>query len=203
MDELKYDIKRGADTYRTIWGGRLREWISSGKIKRGEIQVWRSGLSGWRKAEELDELAPFFKKQENGQTMKPAAKKKIRRLRSSAAVRRKIRNILIIDDEKDLCMLLSDILREKGYNVNNVNTRKNALTFLDKETPDMVILDLKLPDGDGMSVIPKIKKSSPKTVICITSAYGSEKKKEEARRKGVSFFIDKPFTTKDILKNIM
>ena len=64
MEEIKYDIRRGGDIYRSIYDTRLQSWISTGKIKRGEIIVWRSGLSGWRRAEELEELAPFFEKRE-------------------------------------------------------------------------------------------------------------------------------------------
>lgn len=76
MGEVKYDIRRGADIYRTIYDSRLRWWISTGKIKRGEVIVWRSGLSGWRKAEELEELRPFFEQWEKSQLVE--GKKQIR-----------------------------------------------------------------------------------------------------------------------------
>ena len=60
MQEIKWDIRRGAQIYRVIYDSRLKSWISTGKIKRGETMVWRSGFSGWRKPEELPELTPFF-----------------------------------------------------------------------------------------------------------------------------------------------
>jgi len=109
---------------------------------------------------------------------------------------------MLIDDEKDLCLLFSEILEEKGYIVTSANSVSDALNFLNEETPDLVILDLNLPDGDGMCVVPKIKKTSPNTIICIVSAYGSEKRKMDAKKKGISIFIDKPFSVEDILKNI-
>jgi len=200
MRGLKYDIKRGADTYRAIWGSRLVKWISSGKIKTGEILVWRSGLSGWRRAEELEELMPFFQKQEERPQKAP-----VHRPASDftiACERKRVQKILLIDDEKDLCWLLADVLGKKGYTVTSANSRKTALAILEKETPDMVILDLKLPDGDGMKIISKIKKRNASTIVCIASAYGSIKKKEEAKQKGAFSFIDKPFTVDDILKNM-
>ena len=74
--ELKYDVKRGADIYRAISAPRFRAWISTGYIKRGEVVVWRSGLSGWRKPEELAELTPFFKQWERQQLQEAERKKK-------------------------------------------------------------------------------------------------------------------------------
>jgi len=197
MREFKYDIKRGADIYRSILGSRLQSWIVSGKVL-GDILVWRSGLSGWRKAEDLKELIPFFKKREckSLKVVQLSCEKK------SPIKKRKIEKILIIDDERDLCMILSEFLKIKGYNVSSVNTRRKALNLLGKEVPDMIILDLQLPDGDGMSIIPEIKKICSQTIICVASAYGSKKKKSKALQMGAFSFIDKPFTTKEILSNI-
>ena len=191
MIEFKYDIKRGADIYRSISESSLQSWIVSGKV-HSDMLIWRSGLSGWRKAEDLKELIPFFKKR----------KHKSLKVSQLPCKRRKIEKILIIDDERDLCMILSEVLKRKGYNVSSVNTLRKALNLLGKEVPDMVILDLKLPDGDGMSMITKIKKISSQTIICVASAYGSEKNKSEALQLGAFSFIDKPFTAKDILSTI-
>ena len=199
MQEIKWDIKRGAGIYRVIYNSRLKSWIATGAIKRGEIMVWRSGLSGFRKPEELPELASFFERWEKQQL------RRIKRKKSKEQVvpqTRPIRNILIIDDEKDLCSLLSDALSVKGYHVATANTRREGLAGLKKAPPDLVFLDLKLPDGDGISVLAKIRQLCPQTIVTIISAYGSEERREEARKKGAYGFIDKPFTEKDILKSI-
>ncbi|MCG2675774.1 response regulator [bacterium] len=196
MAEIKYDIRRGADIYRAIYFPRLKGWISTGKIKRGEVVVWRSGLSGWRRPEELEELIPFFEWWEKQQLIrkKPKRRKKARKIR--------IKSILIIDDEKDLCKLLDRILSPKGYNITIANTKREGIASIKREMPDLVFLDLKLPDGDGMKIIPKIREINPRAVVNIISAYGSEERREEARKKGVYTFIDKPFTEKKILGSI-
>lgn len=199
MEEIKYDIKRGAEIYRAIYGSRLKNWILTGKIKRGEVLVWRSGLSGWRRAEELEELVPIFERWEKLQLRKIERKRPIRQIEP---LKRQIKNILIIDDEEDLCSLLSDILRSKKYNVFTTNTKKGAIGSLKRKLPDLVFLDLKLPDGDGMNLLSKIKKVSPKTIVNIISAYGDEKRREEAKKKGAHSFIDKPFTVREILRSI-
>jgi len=92
MKEFTYDIRRGADIYRRISESRLKGWISSGKIKSGEVLVWRSGLSGWRKAEDLEELQPFFKKQESWPSLKKSTKEQPT-IRRQPAVSRKIKKL--------------------------------------------------------------------------------------------------------------
>ncbi len=199
MNELKYDIKRGAGIYRVIFGSRLKAWILQGKIKRGEVLVWRSGLSGWRPPEDLEELAPIFEDYESAH-LKEGAEKQI--LPKRKKVKKEIKNILIIDDEKDLCMLLSTILSRKGYNVVTANTRREGITYLKRKRPDLVFLDLKLPDGDGIGLLSKIKEIDPSTVINIITAYGDNERRDMAKKEGVHGFIEKPFTQKDILKSI-
>ena len=199
MVEIKWDIKRGADVYRQVFDSRLKSWISTGKIKPGEVVVYRSGFSGWRKPEELNEIIPYFRRYEKAQLRKIKRRKPAR---SALPKKTQIKNILIIDDEKDLCQLLGDTLSSHDYNVKFAHTKKNALSSLKEQTPDMVFCDLKLPDGDGMKILSKIKKISPGTIVNIITAYGSDETRDEAKRLGAYSFIDKPFSEEDILGNI-
>jgi len=196
VNDLKYDVRRGADTYRLIYHARLRSWILKGIIKQGEALVWRSGLSGWRKPEELEELRPYFEQREREHLKREKA---VRRL--VVFPKKRIKNILIIDDEEDLCWLLSNILRAKGYNISIANTLSDGIACL-KEDIDLVLLDLKLPDGNGMDILPRIRKTIPQALVIIISAYGGEGKKVEAEKKGVNDFIDKPLSEEKILKTI-
>lgn len=203
MEEIKWDIRRGAAIYRVIYNSRLKSWISTGKIKRGETVVWRSGYSGWRKPEELPELAPFFKSWEKLKLSGEEKGTEPEKLKKQVVSQRKqIRSILVIDDEKDLCLLLSDALSAKGYHVAVANTGREGMVCLKKESPDLVFLDLKLPDDNGISILSKIRRLYPKTIVNIISAYGGEGKRAEAMMKGASGFIDKPFTERDILECI-
>lgn len=201
MVEIKYDIRRGADIYREIYRSRLGNWILKGKILKGDILVWRSGLSAWRRPEELEELMPFFKQWEKIKAERENASPRLFK-KQLPSQKRTIKNILIIDDEKDLCSLLGDALSEKNYDVSIANTREEAVSCLKSKTPDLVFLDLKLPDGDGLKVLSQIKKMYPAAIVNIISAYGSEESKEEAKNNGAYSFIDKPFTEKEILRSI-
>ena len=198
-EETKYDIRRGADIYRAIYFSRLKNWISKDVIKRGEALVWRSGLSGWRRPEELEELIPYFRRYEKGQLRKLKRRKLITK---ALPEKTQIKNILIIDDEKDLCQLLGDTLSSRGYNVESANTRGEAMSSLKSRSPDLVFLDLKLPDGDGLKLLSSIKKINPNTTVNIISAYGTEEVRDEARKLGAYGFIDKPFSEEDILRSI-
>ena len=196
MKELKYDVRRGADTYRVIYHNRLKSWILKGIIKRDEALVWRSGLSGWRRPEELEELMPYFEQREQ-----ESLKRKRGEAKRVLLPKKQIKNILILDDEEDLCWLLSNTLKRKGYNVSAANTLREGMACL-KEVPDLIFLDLKLPDGNGMDALPEIRKTTPQSMVVVISAYGSEEKRAEAEDKGVYAFIDKPFTEKKILETI-
>ncbi len=196
MADIKYDVRRGADTYRLIYFARLKSWILKGIIKRDEALVWRSGLSGWRKPEELEELKPHFEQREQDQLKRKKAVEK-----PVLFPQKRIRNILIIDDEEDLCWLLSNVLTGRGYNVSTANTLREGRSVL-REAPDLIFLDLKLPDGDGMGLLPQIKKITPETLVVIISAYGSEERRQDANHKGVHSFIDKPLSEEKILETI-
>ena len=198
MPELKYDIKRGADTYREIYQSRLKSWILNGIIKPEEALVWRSGLSGWRKPEELEELIPYFE-----QRKQVLLRRKKEELKLVPFPKRLIKDILIVDDEEDLCWLLTNTLQNKGYHVSTAHSLIKGIACLKKKVPHLILLDLKLPDGNGKDLLPEIKAAAPQAIVVIISAYGSEEKKAEAKhQKGVHGFIDKPFTERKILEII-
>ena len=196
MNQTKYDVRRGVDTYRLIYHTRLRSWILKGIIKRGEAMVWRSGLSGWRKPEELEELRPYFKQREEEHLRRTGEEAELR-----SFPKKRIKNILIIDDEEDLCWLLTNTLQKKEYTILTANTISDGMACL-REAPDLLVLDLKLPDGDGMDLLSRIRAISPQTLVIIISAYGSEEKREEAKDRGGDCFLDKPFTEEKILDAI-
>jgi len=193
--EIKYDVRKGADIYRSIYASRLRSWVSTGKINLEEVLVWRSGLSGWRKLEELEEFKLFLKKWEKRQKIKKP-------IIQNGLLKRQVKNILIVEDEEDLCTLLSDFLSSKKYKVETVNTKRDAVSCVKKKAPDLIFLDLKLPNGDGIKLLSKIRAICPETIVNIISAYGSEESRKKAKMKGAHAFIDKPFAEKDILKSI-
>ena len=106
--------------------------------------------------------------------------------------------VLIIDDEIDICYLLSGILKHKNLQPNYVNSLSDAVAALKKETPSIIFLDNHLPDGMGMDFIEYIKKNSPTTKIIMITAYDTSADRSKAIELGVDGFIGKPFT-RDII----
>ncbi len=103
------------------------------------------------------------------------------------------KNILIIDDDTDMCWVLSEVLKEEGYSANIVHEKKSALTIITKKNFDLIILDYKLGNDDGLSILKEINSKKQGSKIIMISAYGNKKLKDEAEKDGVIDFIDKPF----------
>jgi CheY-like chemotaxis protein len=199
MAETRWDIKRGASVYHQVSDSRLKLWIKTGKIKAGEAAVWHADLSGWRRPEELEELRPFFK---------PCEKALFRMCKRRRSARKpgprgkQIKSILLIDDERDLCSLLGDSLSSRGFQIEFANTQGEALKCLNRRLPDLVLLDLRLPDGDGMVLLSLIRKMTPAPAVLITTAFGSEEIRSQAEKLGALDFIDKPYHEEDIIRRI-
>ena len=83
--------------------------------------------------------------------------------------------ILIIDDEPQLRGLLARIISLEGYDVLQAENCASGLKILQRETPDVVLCDVKLPDGNGVDLVAKIKAAVPESeVILLTATYPTE-----------------------------
>ncbi len=102
--------------------------------------------------------------------------------------------VLIIDDELDICYLLSGILRQKKLRTSYVNTLLEAEVALKSDPPGLLFLDNHLPDGFGLDFISYIKNNYPSIKIIMITAHDSAAEKNRAYTEGVDFFISKPFT---------
>ena len=105
-----------------------------------------------------------------------------------------ILKVLIIDDELDICYLLSGILRQKKLRTSYVNTLSDATLALKNDPPSLLFLDNHLPDGFGLDFIEHIKTNYPATKIIMITAHDSAADRKKAFKEGVDYFISKPFT---------
>ncbi len=81
------------------------------------------------------------------------------------------RKVLIADDNRELCTLLTDILEGVGYDVDTVYDGYELLAYLENNTPMVIILDLMMPEKDGMSILSTIRQVSPYSRIVIYTGY--------------------------------
>ncbi|MCW3462185.1 response regulator [Chitinophaga nivalis] len=106
--------------------------------------------------------------------------------------------ILIIDDEPDICRLLQLSLVRHGYNVKYVHELGAGLQYLQKQQPDLLFLDIHLPDGSGLEALPIIKQRCPTLSVITISAYDNAMEKQTALQAGAAFFLAKPFSVKHV-----
>ena len=109
---------------------------------------------------------------------------------------------LIIDDETDICYLLSTLLKQKNLQAEYVNTLSDAAVALKKETPEIIFLDNHLPDGLGMNFIEYIKLHYPSCKIIMITAHDTDADRQKALKEGADYFIGKPFTRDIVYKAV-
>lgn len=103
-----------------------------------------------------------------------------------------VRRILLVDDEPDLLASWSRILRPLGYLCLTASTGPDAIALIDREAPDLVVTDLRLPGVDGLAVARHARAHVPPISVFLISADGSDKAREAGREIGVSAFLAKP-----------
>jgi two-component system KDP operon response regulator KdpE len=109
--------------------------------------------------------------------------------------------ILIIEDEEAICSFISAVLTSNDYQVVKAKTGKEGLSLFTSHIPDIALLDLGLPDMDGMEILKKIRSWS-KIPIIVVSARGHEREKVAALDLGADDYIVKPFGTSELLARI-
>jgi DNA-binding NtrC family response regulator len=109
--------------------------------------------------------------------------------------------ILIVDDEKDLRMLLKSVL-EDDYSVTEAQNGAALLKSFPLEAPDVILLDLKLPDANGLTLLPQIKKNWPDTEVIVLTGEATFDAAVQATKSGAYHFINKPFDTQVLLVTI-
>jgi len=111
--------------------------------------------------------------------------------------------IMVVDDAAFMRMMLKDILNDAGYNkIIEAKSGGEALVFLKVEHPDVVILDVTMPDTDGIDALVKMKEFRPDTKVIMCSSMGQESMVSECFSKGADDFIMKPFKPERIVQAV-
>lgn len=101
--------------------------------------------------------------------------------------------ILVIDDEVEICSFLKDLLSAEGYAVLTESDPERGLRLIGRMRPDLVILDLKMPEMDGIEVLRRIKKVDATITVIIATGYGTMDSAKAAMRLGAYDYVTKPF----------
>lgn len=109
--------------------------------------------------------------------------------------------ILLVDDELSLQRAVEPLLRSRGYDVRVARTAREATDAFEQYKPDLMILDLGLPDGDGLEVCRWARERS-EIPILVLSARGAERDKVRALDEGADDFVTKPFGPEELLARV-
>ena len=110
--------------------------------------------------------------------------------------------ILVVDDEAAIRDSLKMILEYEGYEVMQAATGEEGVKLIEREAPDLVFLDIKMPGMDGLEVLQKLRHLVDTTPIVVVSGHGTINTAVEATRLGAFDFIEKPFTTERVMVTV-
>src|SRR5947199_193874 len=103
-----------------------------------------------------------------------------------------MQQILLVDDDHDLCLLLDKLLTRKGYQVTTKYSGQTALCFLEGNDPDLVLCGLRLADIDGISVLRKVKEKKVAVPFIMMTAYSDIQMLAAAVNSGAFDYLTKP-----------
>jgi DNA-binding NtrC family response regulator len=109
------------------------------------------------------------------------------------------RRILIIDDERPILMTLEALLTRRGFQVDTAATAAAGLKSLKAKPPSLVLLDLQLPDAEGLHTLDQIKTEHPEMQVIILTAHDSLNNAIESIKRGAYHFISKPYAPEELL----
>ena len=110
--------------------------------------------------------------------------------------------ILIIDDERPILLTLEALLRRHAYQVDTAPTASQGLKLLKTKSPSLVLLDLQLPDAEGLQTLDSIKNDSPEMPVIILTAHDTLHNAIESIKRGAYHFISKPYAPEELLSLI-
>jgi two-component system response regulator AtoC len=108
----------------------------------------------------------------------------------------------VVDDDADVRALLKDLLSEEGYKPRIAKTGAEALEAVAKDLPDLVMMDVKLPDQDGLGVLKTLKREHPELEVIVMTAFGGSSTAIKAMEQGAYDYVTKPFEIDDLLATL-
>jgi two-component system response regulator CpxR len=109
---------------------------------------------------------------------------------------------LLVDDEKEFVLTLSERLEARNLQSAVAYDGEQALSIMETDAPDVMVLDLKMPGVDGLEVLQRVKQERPQTEVIILTGHGSEKERVRAQELGAFAYLSKPVDI-DVLADTM
>jgi two-component system, NtrC family, response regulator len=106
--------------------------------------------------------------------------------------------LVVIDDEVNAAAALETLLRDDGYEVARANDARSGLQLVEKNDPDLVLTDLRMPGMDGLELLAKIRETRPETMVLLMTAFGTVKTAVKAMKLGAEDYLSKPIDVEEL-----
>ncbi|NVJ01812.1 sigma-54-dependent Fis family transcriptional regulator [Myxococcus sp. AM001] len=107
--------------------------------------------------------------------------------------------LLLVDDDRTFASLAASVLRHEGFRVTLAHSLHDARAAMSREAPDLVVLDRRLPDGDGIDFLPELRAQLPDTPVLMVTAHGDIASAVEAIQAGARDYLSKPVELDDLV----
>ena len=105
--------------------------------------------------------------------------------------------VLVVDDEPLLTETIANDFKRKGFNVYTASSGSSALKVIESHKVDLVVSDIRMPDGDGLSLLEGIRKTSPHIIVILMTGF-TDYSEEDCLKKGAKCVLQKPFIQKQL-----
>jgi len=109
-----------------------------------------------------------------------------------------MKKLLVVDDELDVCDFVKSFFEERGFKVYTALGGREALRMLKKESPDMVLLDIRMKDMDGIETLRRIREVDKNVKVIMVTAVADQDKMDAADELGASGYITKPLVLEEL-----
>jgi DNA-binding NtrC family response regulator len=108
--------------------------------------------------------------------------------------------VLIVDDDKSICMVLSDLMKKEGLEAMAAYDGEKALKMLQTDAPDLLLVDMKLPGMDGMEILRKARELDPELPVVFITAHADSRGAVKAIKEGAHDYLSKPFDNYEVIR---
>lgn len=113
-----------------------------------------------------------------------------------------MKKLLIADDEQDTCEFVKNFFSKRGFNVLSASNGEEALAVIEKEKPDITLLDIRMPKLDGMQTLKAIKEKDPSREVIMVTCVDDLEKMQEAKKLGAHDYITKPLVLDELARKV-
>ena len=110
--------------------------------------------------------------------------------------------ILVVDDEPSICEACHLILTEQGHTADCCKTGESGLQAISQGDHELLLLDIKLPDMDGMEILKQVRTQTPSMPVIVMTGYSTLLNALEAMKRGATDYLCKPFTDDDLIQAV-